>query len=531
MSSSVQNIGGIIAQYIDAIKDQITKVTSEEGSLCHIEQKCHELASRIYRELQIHSGQPSQENFFSEFTRTIKTYDFPSTLGSSFTKVQETFEKVQACLTGKTRRVDLEKRWATLGLPVEVLDGPWECIETLFSSGAAYAMSAFLRLSPESQLIRVPPETKELEVLFEGHFLSWTQFSKRYTWSKARDAFIGGLDSVEELSLTSAPNGFIRKSRYTYDEPFPTAILNGEQLRAVQTQAAKYNDSTEPPYAVLQVFTSPGGFSGPDWLCKAFAETGNVPSHCGIRVISNKGEVFTFGYMMDPKEETTWASPLRLASTVKACIGMIDYDEFRRFGSRYVTSLPLTSESFERVMNGLKEKQRSNDAVFNFGRENCASFSAWVLERAGYTLPDLRVSVSRFFGGLIVAPILHLPVVGKVIRSVAGFFSSFFSKAKGIEKRICSLPPLRPIVAPLNYVAQRVEAMVKWVISYCMGGTKISPYVTRVVGSRARPFLSISDIFKVGATDMVSSEGLLAWMQQQKSTREYRYRGPELTIL
>lgn len=531
MVQPVQTFENIVPSFLDMVKTGIREISSQQGSVCCLEKKCRELVQSVMDACHFQPFQINEESSFRDLTEMVRTMTLPDSIQEPLQAIQTVFERVQACLNGKERRITLEKRWISLGLPVEVLEGSWSCVETIFASGMAYSLSAFLKLHPDRNCIRFNRDIQDVEVLFEGAFMPWKAFESTYMWSKKQDSFIDKGNKEQEITFTDAPVGFIRKSRYTYDEPFPTTTLDAAQLRSVKQQATLFTGAQELPHAVVQVFTSPGGFSGPDWLCNAFAQTGSVPSHCGIRVISNTGDVYTFGYMMDPKEETTWASPFRLASTVKASIGMIDYDEFRRFGKRFVTSLPLTEDAYKKVMAYLGSKQKANDSVFNFGRDNCASFSASVLHEAGYSLPDLHVSVSRFFGGLLIAPIMHLPVVGKVLKAVGGIFASFFSGIRTVGSTFFPSKLACPILGPVTYLADKVLAVVKWCFSWVLGATKMSPYVTKTVGDRVTPFLSVGDLFRIGATDMVSSEGLLAWMQQQRSTKEYVYRGPELTVL
>lgn len=530
-----------VAQTLCAdIERRAKECSSGRGSLTNLQSRCNELSlvSLQFRAEQLRTSSPVSSGGVVPVLHGID----PALID----QIKRILDLVDDVLGANKRGLNLERKWIDLGLPVEVLQGPKNFLEAFFSSCLSYQLAAYSKLTPGQQSIRYNAQTKDVELLFEGKFLSWTDFDKAYEWSDARDAFIGRADASIELTLTAFPEGFIKKSRFSYQDPFPIAQLSSDQLTQVRQQAAMYQqvdgESLRLPHAVLQLYTSPGGFSGPAWLRDAFAATGEVPSHYGVRLIDDKGYVYSFGYMMDPNEETTWASPLRLASTVKSCIAIADYDEFRKFGERYVTSLPLSFAAYANTMKHIVGLQKGGQNVFNFGRDNCASFTADVLNAAGYQTPDLKVDMGHFFYGLVVAPLKAIPVLSsvvtmaeKVVKTVVDWFKSL-SACSAANSPV--VRPLRKVysfcTAPISFMTSTVVSVIKWCCTLVLGGKKVSPYVQEKLGDKAasKAFLGQwQDMFRYDATDMTSSEALLEWQKQQKSTQIFQYQGPQITIV
>ena len=147
----------------------------------------------------------------------------------------------------------------------------------------------------------------------------------------------------------------------------------------------------------------------------------NVPVHVGVRVITADRKVYSFGVHMPPDQQKELLTHLfsDYLKTGNAKIPMVDYEEFRRNEERMVTSIPLTAERAQKILDRV-DQLNGRQMRLQFMRQNCSQFTREALRISGYDV-DTRTTGVDFLITLFPS-LTQIPVIAKVCSYMAKFW-------------------------------------------------------------------------------------------------------------
>jgi hypothetical protein len=273
---------------------------------------------------------------------------------------------------------------------------------------------------------------------------------------------------MKQLTLTATPRGFAETRLGVHKKLLPIATLTKEQWMLLKKQADVQDGREMAPFAVLQILSSTR-------TTESFSE--NMPRRLGFRLIDHQRKVYSFGEGMDCMEDLVWGLSLQKDPQVYKGVAFASSEEWRSFGTRYVTSLQLYEGAYYRVVRHLKSCP-SNEGSFD--KESFTVLVREVLENAGYSIDPLKAVVGSFVSSL--SYLVPLPL------------RPLFSK----------------LTSALQWVAQKVMVAVGRVLM-------------SLVGDRRASALSRNVLFAYDAAKRSSIEELFSWQKRQWSTCELLY--------
>jgi len=548
---------------VSRLEEQLLEKTKNYyGLKRRVEQLEHgigELAERI--EGAVRKGLGAQEGDWVQRGRATIRRSVKEGYAWYQNEVEKVLKTTKSYLSEFRRDLTLQERWVKLGLPEEAFEIEPDCVGTLLSSGAAYAMVCFSKKDPSRLGIEV--RDGQVAVCVEGKMMPWKEFDTTYEWCKKARHFIQRDDASVRLSYVAFPRGFIKADQCNYTEPFPVQELSYDEFCALKEQAALFDGRGVDTFdGVFQLYTSPGTFRLPKMMSSLQKSVDDVseslPTHYAYRIITPDRKVYSMGLLVETSDWKNFRF-LRLGKTMDGYTKMIDSDECKAFpNGRVVTSVPATKEQLESIFDSIRRASREGEP-FNFGDENCTTAAIKKLRLLG-----IEVNVKTDFTGLF---------------SIASTFIG--ACAREIARRKIQPVMSKPIMAPIRLCGRGVSACAKAVhkVASCLIGglyrivpRPIRSGVTLVTGVVTRPLIWTSSLLKVttawtlGAGEMSlaarkkgldnpnfkpflshlswkalfspvttyidASMPLLRWQKQQRSTKTYQYHGlPEFTVV
>ncbi len=299
----------------------------------------------------------------------------------------------------------LKKKWIQFGWQdrIQLIDTHFDfCqflrISKIFKSIEAYQQSSLPESHPLKEGIRMDGDHPCL--LMEGNWTRWEEISKRICYN---------FDKREILCKQTN-----QEWNYFYDPSSPDRFglvpeSRNNQVRPIYqlSKGEQENLNLKNDQYAIQVFTSHNN--------SVFKKM----SHVGLRLIDNKGWVYSLGF------ETPSSVPKfpdqRLVGNYDAAITTLDYDEFASFSSRRVTTIPISENSFTCALERIKV-YTSTHLRFNRVHQNCVTYTADIMKSAGIAVPDFKCSIRSALWDNISDLTIIGPVLNKIKRAVYWVF-------------------------------------------------------------------------------------------------------------
>ncbi|MBS0604232.1 MAG: hypothetical protein JSS60_04245 [Verrucomicrobia bacterium] len=440
----------------------------------------------------------------------------------------------------KSEDEKIEKKWAQLGLPASILEDHIDCARFLIESALAFKIVGFRETcrNPDMHDVKLDNDGHPM-IKVQGAFKRWELIKQQLAYDSKTDQIRSRnyLGSIVQNWTYLSPDGLVPIDRLNHDRIVPIYRLSAAERQRVMDQARKFYETNRevdqgiPKDWVVQFHTSPRRqfvSTIPPFpenpLLDNFVK--NLNTHIVMRLIAPNGEVYSFGIEMPAEsQEFLWEDGMaKFLGTVTAKINKAgDYEEFRPHVGRIVTSIPLTAQRADNIINLINT---TGDIRFNFLRQNCSNLMNIVLKQAGYDIAT-ETTVKDFLVD-ILPDVKHIPVIGPVIDKINQF-------AEGIFSKIASATP-EPIKNAVSlagdvvfYIPRKIGTLaINLLIKYLGGATmlhELPPGTEEEELYNAGRFLNFSrlirswtDLFKEQTLELYHSKYFVDWQKQQRST-------------
>ncbi len=435
-------------------------------------------------------------------------------------------------VTPKNNTDKIQKKWEEFGFNGQIAKEHPDFVSFLFTSGLVFSIVMFQNSFGEKG-IDVDSYGHPL-LKIEGAWTRWDSFKDTIEYNPKTEAIV----STKDRSLMYnyiASQGLVQRDNARYDKIYPIAKLSHEQKEEVKKEAANFwqtNQEIDPGIekdSVLQVVTSRRDLWGRNWWTENLLD--NTPEHVSLRLIDKEGNLYSFGLKMPPNEARRVFAylPFTYLTTATANIATPDYDETRRFDERRITSIPLTTERKDAILNFINEINK-RDLSFNIAKQNCNKLAQIVLGIAGVEV-NTRISFGALFVRLLPSP-SRLPFIGgffSTVHKVASVVSNFFAKLVSyIPKPIIRV--FTVIHDGILFLPRLIQTISLNILAIALGGirkdkkeTVNEPHDDKRLVRFPSLINSVSDFFKAEKTQSYFSGLMVEWQLKQKSTRCHKY--------
>ena len=333
------------------------------------------------------------------------------------------------------------------------------------------------------------------------------------------------------------PGGLVPVDRFR--AVFPVHKLSSREYDQVAATGKKFfetNPEVDPGQAkpcFLQIFSTRRPAYG-------IPSTGiyenlnkQIPSHIAIRFIDSEGKVYSPSYEMNETDGQVILSslPYHLLATSNVSITALDYEEFRNFDDRTITTIPITEKRLNVMLDTTKELTQAN-IRFNYLRQNCSSFAKLMLSYAGYQLDN-----SALFGEIlwsIIPPLKSIPVIGPALDKVKKVAENIFSLLPTVVKNGFTF-----MAKILFYVPGKIGLLIQNVLFIRLFGAMEHSAVQH---DRKHPngyeglenFTSLighwTEVFSDKPGKVSSAALVMEWQRRQPSTVVMPYEGTKFYI-
>lgn len=324
----------------------------------------------------------------------------------------------------------LQEKWATAGFDQSLLTTDPQAVEFSVSSGLLYTIAMFRNegdaLADNDIDIKKNPEGKALFKV-EGQWLTLEQLAHKKIFYDAKLEKFPGWNFVH-------PQGFVPNDPSYYSAIYSVARLSQQTFNRVRQAAATFSSTSgtstgTTPSCVLEVMTlGYGDTTSSPWYLKNLRK--NIPEHTSVRLINDKGEVFSFGpRITQPAFQAVFGNKTHLLCTANCKIPIPDYEEPRKCAEKRITYIPLDTKTFSRVAQFVNKANEGEGFRFNYARQNCTKFAQEVLHEAGIFV-DTR---ERFFPGIctLLPDLQDVPRIGKPLTRISEKVSTATSRFFG----------------------------------------------------------------------------------------------------
>jgi len=416
-------------------------------------------------------------------------------------------------IVGKARRLWEKYNWNNGNRDFSsILTKHPDCAEFLYESGLVFMIRGY-----QHTLDRFPREPySDLEAMREGirldaydehplfwvngEWVHWGDLKERIRWDAKAKRIVSTHNPEEEWNYF-APSGLCPRSHYS--DVYSIYQLCTDEMSALQIEAEKFFQGDVPEtfeqnknrWHYLQVFTSHNMF-----LSKF--------SHASARLIDAEGAVYSDG--LETSDAEIPFKEQSLLATYNGYVTSLDYDEFKPFTSRRVTTIPLTEEQFNNALQKVKT-YAVTPLRFNRMHQNCSTYVTNIMKAAGHPL-DIRSTLPGLIGDLFP----HVPWISRIrnyigssiFMAIPRKISSIFTNLVGLYLGTTKSTPLKPGIPETGI--DNAEEM---------------QYFEKLI---TKP----SDIFSDEAAIIYSVPRLVNWQSEQGSTTIHTHDGsPQLTII
>ncbi len=311
-----------------------------------------------------------------------------------------------------------QSRWVEAGFPQESLTVDPEAVHFVVATDLMYTVMMYQKcadiLEGESTTLRFVDGKVLIKV--EGEYLPYADIKEKIRYSSDEKKFCGW-NMIH-------PMGFVPCDATSWNDMYPIARLTPEAYQRVAARASQFwsedqeeiDPGREKGY-ILQVITTGRSCLPHAWWNANFNDM--TPEHTSSRLITPDGYVFSFGTKMaaaDAEQVTQLSGFLTTAASRTSCP---DYEEVRPSHEKRVTSIPMTKERFDAIVQYAKEMNKG--FAFNFASQNCARFVTVQMALAG-VFANIKMSLSECLYGMLPR-LRDIPFVGQPVARVAAAIS------------------------------------------------------------------------------------------------------------
>lgn len=466
-----------------------------------------------------------------------------------FKRFHKTFQKDTAArkLSKKIIKIaKLKKKLSDFKLDVELAEDCYSDIKYLFKTDLIRSIIGFQKSTEAGKIDHALKKESIsgrvcLLIKKEGCWVSVQSIKEQFYWDNDEKMHVSKDNASERWNYFH--KGLVPVDRYLRHDELdkahypeqniklhPVVQLSHEEKDALLEHAKSFSKSDQPNEynAVVQFVTNPRPI-----ISGSFFDNPNsqLPVHCGMRLIMADGSVYSTGFGSTLLEDE-WSKGVKIAATINGQPTNLDYEEFCEHEGRIVTSIPLTSERADSILETLN-KAREKSIRYNFLNQNCIELGVQVLKRG--TGVDLNVKVPfRTCASRLLPSLKSIPLVGRKINSVwlkgVDIVDSISSALPDLVKKILSV-----VYSIIMYIPRNVGTVVVNLCLCALGACKASP--ARNLDNDYHEDLRnvkqlIDNPFIEDITSISHSSVFINWQLQQSSTFVHEYKGlPAMNIL
>ena len=209
-----------------------------------------------------------------------------------------------------------------------------------------------------------------------------------------------------------------------------------------------------------------------------------------------------------------------------------DYEEPRKSDDRLITSLPVTKERFDRIIDFINRANRG--ICFNFSRQNCVRFIQVVLGIGGINM-SIRTTAHELMAG-VLPRLSDIPGIGKQVSAVVTKIGCVAASALDAVSTVLGFVTpyhLKKLgefaVWAATEVLRRIDAVFWNALGLCVLGASKSIVPDSQMSNTSVPevetfhhVLNWSDFFTPDAMPTYYVTKLKEWMQRQKTALLFR---------
>jgi hypothetical protein len=448
----------------------------------------------------------------------------------------------------------IAQKWKKLGLPASILENHLDCARFLIESKLVFSIVGYRETSQNSQRHDILLDRDGHPMIkVQGDYKRWEWIKQELTYDpqtfQIRSRAYPG--SITQNWTYLSPQGLVPIDRLNHERVVPIYQLDPIQRQRVMDHARKfYETNSEVDQGILKdwvvqfhtsprrqfVSTIPPLPSHPiyDNLAR------NLNTHIVMRLIAPNGDLYSFGLEMPvDSQQFLWENGMaKFLGTVIAKVNKAgDYEEFRPYVSRIVTSIPLTGQ---RAQNILTMLNTIGDIRFNFLRQNCTNLAGIILKASGYDL-DMQTTIPEVFYDTL-PDVKSIPIIGPLLHIVSQCYQRVVESLCGMTPR-----PIRKVMVLgsnlLTYLPRKIRTIALNLFILKFGGGKMRDAMPNGIEEddlfKANRFLNFSrlirswtDLLKEQTLEIYHSKYFIDWQKKQKSTFIEAYSGsPKLTIV
>jgi hypothetical protein len=437
------------------------------------------------------------------------------------------------------------KKWIALRLPESILTKHIDFARFLINSGLAFSIVGHRETcgNPNFHDVKLDSDGQPM-IKVQGAFKRWDVIKKELSYDPEQNRIfsLAYRGSIVQTWTYLSPKGLVPIDRLNHKQ-IPIYQLNEEERQRVLSNARKFYDTNEeidpgiPKDWVVQFHTSPRRqfvSSIPPLPDSPLLDNlaRNFNTHIAMRLIAPNGDVYSFGLEMPTaSQEFLWENRMaKFLGTVPARICVGDYEEFRPYTERIVTSIPLSSPRANKMLSFL---DNVGDVRFNFLRQNCASLMHIILKQAGYDI-ETQTTVKELLIDTF-PDIKYIPLVGPIFDHINQVFKKAVSMLYSYTPKpliavgnvICYIP-LKIAMVPIHILNKVSTVAINALIIYFGGATMLNALPDGIPEDdfyNAKEFLNFSrlvrqwqDLFKEKTLELYHSKYFIDWQKQQGST-------------
>lgn len=432
------------------------------------------------------------------------------------------------------------KKWTGLKLDAAIFDRHPLDAHFLAKSRILFSIVGYQNSTQEGQeKHKIEEGTDGLYILVEGKKKSVADLRQEFEIDMANFCLVKK-GKKDPQAWYYFGNGLVPQDRFMQhhlQDKYPELIQNADLKPILQLSTEEHGklvahgqkfwkDKKVPQgKCVLQFFTHPRKIGGKD--------NSQFPVHCGIRIVDEKGAVYSTGFGSTLKEDEYSDGLRSYFSTINGQPTQLDYEEFRPHEGRVTTTITIDKEHFDDILQSLNQ-YRKDTIRFNILKQNCMKLGVHVASKAGVPI-NIRIPLSTKISRALNADRLSLKkskvyraasektpqIVKKVIKAVADFFLYIPRLIGRIALNLFALA-----------LGSRVRSPNKNSGEYDEKSKSGQEYGASLSNMERLHSKTLRSLASKGLTDIEDSSVFLHWQLEQASTEVAPYKGiPSMSLL
>jgi len=435
-------------------------------------------------------------------------------------------------------RVSVYSTWDRLGLEMSALETDYDSCTFLIKQRLIYTIVGFSNTSSIGWTCDQLQFDKmgKLTMRVEGTHVPVEEIKKRFSYNRNRQELVE--NKTQKGWTYTIPSGLVPRSSYDTQEIIPVTRLTKKEHTKLLTHAKTMESSSfasEPSSAncIFQICTNPRQFKHIPFAppldgIHAFTET-----HVGFRIIDQNGNVYSSGFTWAEEEDTYCDGLQNALATISGMPGILDYEEFRPYEDRLVTSIPMTQETCDQMLKELNS-MREKKVRYNAMTQNCTLLATELAKTAGVTI-DQRLSRREVIGYMLPHFSSFAPFC-KIAAKIASLSDTISKKTK-----LPSGKRARTILGMVTTIIFAPIRVINNILFNCIllgfGAGRGSPTTGKEYSLKQKAHAlsaliqSPKDLLSSNPTTVYHPGPVIAWQLEQKSTCTYSYEGPSMNLL